>query len=98
MRFTSVLAIAAGSAIGYVAARHLASDDGARQVQQLPSAVREPLLAVSGVIERGQARMAIAWSEGRAVRDETEAQLRREYHERTHPQPSTPADSLDSLI
>ncbi len=98
MRFTTVLAINAGAALGYIAARQLLSQEGAVQLERLPSAARQPLTSARHALERGQLRLATAWDEGRAVRDETERGLRRQYHEQTHPKPPSPADGLKSLI
>jgi hypothetical protein len=98
MRFTTVLAINAGAALGFLAAKQLLSSDSDEQIERLPAAARGPLRSARRYLERGQRRLALAWDEGRAERDEAEAELRREYYERTHPRPASPADGLDSLI
>lgn len=98
MRLTTVLAINAGAAIGFFVAKQLLSPESDAQIQRLPQAAREPLVTARQSLERGRQRLAIAWNEGRAARDEAEQELRRQYYEKTHSKPSSPADGLQSLL
>jgi hypothetical protein len=83
VRFTSVLAVNAGMALGFVAARQLLSDEAPAQIERLPSGVRGPLWAARRGLIRARARASVAWNEGVAERDRAHEELTQEYRRRT---------------
>jgi hypothetical protein len=81
MRFTTILAVHIGAAVGFVAARQLLSPE--TDLQRLPDGVRTPLAAARSRLQRATARVAVALNEAGAERAEAESELRREYAQAT---------------
>ena len=77
MRFSTVLAIATGTAAAFTAARRLLGNENA--VDELPEGLQEPAARAQGFLQQSRSNLTDAMRDAREEEASAEIELRQEY-------------------